>query len=81
MRPATSSAASTSSDSNRNQPPKTSLVSANGPSVVRTSPPSRRTVVAVSTGRSCAPPTTRGSFAISMYSAVTALRSSSPSGS
>src|SRR3954465_4298461 len=77
IRPATSSAPSRSSASTTNQPPKTSLVSANGPSVVSRPSPFARPAVGGSAACSSAPPTMCGSDAIAMYSRVIAARSAS----
>ena len=60
MRAASSIASSRLAASTRQNPPSTSLVSANGPSVISVRPPTMRTQVAVSTGCSAAPTTHRG---------------------
>ena len=51
----------------------------NGPSVSSVSPFWTRTVVALSAGASCPPPTTPGSSRIARYSSTIACRSSSES--
>src|SRR4029453_7103037 len=60
IRAAISSAASRSSASTRQKPPRCSFASTNGPSGSSVSPAWTRSVVAVSAGWSCSPPMTRG---------------------
>src|SRR5262249_25214063 len=81
MRAASSIALSRLAASTRAKLPSTSLVSANGPSVISVRPPTTRTQVAVSAGRSTAPTTNLASSANAKYSAYTASRSASDSAS
>ena len=79
MRAASSTASSRLAASTSQKPPNTSLVSANGPSVISVRPPVTRTQVAVSAGCSCTALTAAAASAAN--SALTAARSASGSAS
>ena len=81
MRAASSTASSRLAASTSQKPPNTSLVSANGPSVISVRPPATCTQVAVSAGCSCTALTAAASSASAANSALTAARSASGSAS